>query len=352
MTTNNNICKNQAYLNAIDQKQRMAFLNIPPPRYNNLANNPYQIIDPSTNQYYTQYQLDMRRKVEILKYSSNRMSTQTNSLTKAQKYAQLVNGSYQQRTYTQSYLNKILADISNGIHLPSCPIVYTPSTSSNIPGPAIQLVEDDTIPLYNLTNDVNRAAFGIINHQTTGNIWNYTKLQDIPLIDNNFVTVTSLYIINTNFATDVFSLSIPISANISATTINNNIYSYQSDISFSIIHAYANIVYSYSNVTLKEQPVYTLNMNPLPSSPIDLSINMINDTSFNIHFYVGKLQIENLYLYTQTGYIYDIQIQMNYLLKTDNNYINFFNNPSVTLFANSKNDVFQIHSINESSMTI
>jgi hypothetical protein len=276
------------------------------------------------------------------------MSTQTNSLTKSQKYAQLVNGSYQQRTYTQSYLNKILADISNGIPLSSCPIVYTPSTSSNIPGPAIQLVENDNIPLYNLRND---ATFGIINQQTTGNIWNYTKLNDIPLIDNNFVTITSLYIINTNFNTDVFSLSIPISASISAKTINDISYNYYSDLSFSITHAYANILYSYSNITLKEQLLYTLNTNPLPTSPIDISINMTNDISFNTNIYLGQLEIENLYLYTQAGYIYDIQIQLNFSLKTQNDFDSKFQQPTISLFANSTNsmnDLFQIYSINGS----
>ena len=344
MTTNNNICENEAYLNAINQRERMALLNIPPPRYNNLATNPYNLRDV-TNQYFNQYQLDMRRKVEILKYSSNRMSTQTNSLTKAQKYAQLVNGSYQQRTYTQSYMNKILADISNGIPLQPCPIAPTPSTSCDIPGPAISLFEDSNVPLYNLTND---ATFAIINHETTGDIWNYTQIQNVSLVEKSFVTVTTIYIINSNFNSDVFSISVPLSANITANTINNIPYTYRSDLSFSIIDAKVNVLYSYSDVTLQESPAFLLNNNSLPSTTIDVSINIINDTSFNVTIPLGSFDVNNIYLYTQTGYIYDIQLQVYYYLITSNTFSEKFNNPNVTIIANINENHTTVTSIHGS----
>lgn len=346
MTTNNNICSNQAYINAINQRERLAILNIPPPRYNNLANNPYNLRDISnSNQYFTQYQLDMRRKVEILKYSSNRMSTQTNSLTKAQKYAQLVNGTYQQRTYTQSYMNQILSDISNGIPLSICPIVPTPSTSCDIPGPAISLIEDSNVPLYNLTND---ATFGIINQQTIGDIWNYTQIQNVSLITKSFVTVTTIYIVNTNYNSDIFSVSVPIFAKISATTINNNKYDYNSDLSFSIIDAKANVLYSYSDVKLQQTPAFVLDQNILPSSPIDVSFSMTNDTSMNVTTFLGTLQIENIHLYTQTGYIYDIQLQVSYNLPLSNYFSSKFNNPIVTIIANTMGNSLIVTSINGS----
>jgi hypothetical protein len=345
--TTNNICENQAYLNAIDQRQRMAPLNIPPPRYDNLAVNPYNIRDTTnSNQFFTQYQLDMRRKVEILKYSSNRMSTQTNSLTKAQKYAQLVNGSYQQRTYSQSYMNKILADISNGIPLPICPVTPTPSTSCDIPGPAVSLFEDDHVPLYNLTNDTNNAAFGIINQQTNMNTWNYTRISNVTLIEKSFVTITTVYIVTTEYNSDVFTISVPLSANITATRINNKPYIYHSDLSFSIINAKANVLYSYSDVTLQETPVFLLNSNGLPSYPKNPVINLVDDISMNVTISLGILQIENLYLYTQPGYIYDIQLQLSYLLVTDSNFSSTFNNPSVTLIANPTGTLLTVTSIN------
>jgi len=348
MTSNNTnqICSDPAYINAIDQKQRMSILNIPPPRYNNLANNPY-------DKNYTQYQLDMRRKTEILKYSSNRMSTQTNSLTKAQKYAQLVNGAYQQRTYSRTYINKIIEDLSNGIPLPICPTVNTPSTSCDIPGPAIELFEDVTVPLYNYVNDINRAAFGIINQETTGDIWNYTRPRNKLITDSVFETITSIYILRSNFVTNTFSISIPLSVQISATTINNIPYTYFSDISFSIINSEINVLYSYSNVTLKEPVVFSLNSIQIPSSPIDLSINMINDTSFTITAYLGVLEIDNILLYTNTGYIYDIQLQVSNLFLTQSNYNQYFDKTTVTIYANPENsngDILLITSANGSAI--
>ena len=346
MATNNTnkICSDPAYINAINQKQRMALLNIPPPRYNNLANNPY-------DKNYTQYQLDMRRKAEILKYSSNRMSTQTNSLTKAQKYAQLVKGSYQQRTYSQTYINKILADISNGVPLPICPTHPTPSIACDIPGPTVLLYQDDAVPLYRYVNDVNTAAFGIIDQETTGDIWNYTQPQNITISDSTFSTVTTIYILHTNYNVDTFSISIPLSTKISATTIDDLPYTYNSDLSFSIINAKINVLYSYSNVTLIENPIFLLNSIPIPSSSIDLSINVINDTSFNITSYLGILQIENILLYTQTGYIYDIQLEVSTLLVKPQNYDSYFNTPNVTIYANPPNsngDRLLVTSINQS----
>jgi hypothetical protein len=67
------VCSNTAYLNSINQKTRFQIFNIPANRYNNLANNPYQTLNPNTGQNYTKYEVDMRRKAEILKYNSNRM---------------------------------------------------------------------------------------------------------------------------------------------------------------------------------------------------------------------------------------------------------------------------------------
>jgi hypothetical protein len=76
-TNMNNVCNDTAYLNSINQKSRFQLLNIPPVRYDNLSKNPYVIVNPSTGKYYTKDELDMRRKAEILKYSSNLMSTET-----------------------------------------------------------------------------------------------------------------------------------------------------------------------------------------------------------------------------------------------------------------------------------
>ena len=98
------ICNDINYKNMILQKQRFQLMNIPPVRYDNLANNPYNLIYPGTSKKFTKMELDMRRKVEVLKYNANNSSTQTNRFTKAEIYAQAVSGKYQQRTYSNSFI--------------------------------------------------------------------------------------------------------------------------------------------------------------------------------------------------------------------------------------------------------
>jgi hypothetical protein len=70
------------------QRKRQQLFSTPPIRLE-LQKSPYEI--QQNGKKYTKNQLDMRRKAEILKYSSNVMSTQTNSFTKSQKWAHLVN---------------------------------------------------------------------------------------------------------------------------------------------------------------------------------------------------------------------------------------------------------------------
>ena len=103
-----------------NQRKQYQLFNKPPIRYN--PPNPY----PGS----TQEQLNMRRKVEILKYNKN--STQGPQLTKAQKLSQMLT-----RT---SNLTRLVC--------PNDKYIPVLSTASDIPGPPIYLVEDDNVPLY------------------------------------------------------------------------------------------------------------------------------------------------------------------------------------------------------------
>jgi hypothetical protein len=107
--------------------------NIPPPRYDNLLTSPYL----PQNGGFTKYQLDMRRKAEILTYNSNRM-LKVNSLTKSQKFSIIAKNN---TTNIPVYNNK-------------CPSVLTPSSSCDVPGAVIMLYNDPNIPLYKF-NDGN-----------------------------------------------------------------------------------------------------------------------------------------------------------------------------------------------------
>lgn len=138
------------------RKKRMLY-NTPLPRYT--------VISPYASQQFTKLQLDMRRKAEILQHNSVQKSTQTNSLTKAQRFAQMVRSP------------PPISTISNAE--PNC---LTWTSSSDVPGPRMQLFMDSSVPLYNFTTA--SRVYGILS---TDNVspWRVYKTTDIT---NNLLT--------------------------------------------------------------------------------------------------------------------------------------------------------------------
>jgi hypothetical protein len=191
---NENICDDEGYQNMILQKKRFQLMNIPPSRYDNLANNPYNLTYPGTLKKFTKLDLDMRRKVEILKYSANNSSTQTNRFTKAEIYAQAISGKYQQRTYSNVYIR----ENTQNNKLNPCPTVKTPTSSCGVPGPIIYLYEDNNVPLYNYNTNID-GNYGILSQGVNpyGKTWDYTKDTDKTATnkENPFTAIiTSLFI--------------------------------------------------------------------------------------------------------------------------------------------------------------
>ena len=102
------------------QRKQQQLYNFPLPRYTPIS--PYP--------KYTQFQLDMRRKAEILKYSSNLSSSKTNNLSKKEKWAKLANAKNNSVKYCPGNLS-----------------LATLSTSCDVPGPITILYNDNSIPL-------------------------------------------------------------------------------------------------------------------------------------------------------------------------------------------------------------
>jgi len=95
----------------------------------------------------TKEELDMRRKAEVLKHQGPQKSTQMNTLSKKQKFAQVIRGynaeqkALKSNRFTQEQMS--FCDSSNN---------RTSSSSSGVPGPPILLYMDRSIPLYNYAN--------------------------------------------------------------------------------------------------------------------------------------------------------------------------------------------------------
>ena len=333
--------------------QRRAFLSLsmPPIRYNGLVN-PY--INSIGAQVYTPSQLDMRRKAEILQY--NKSASQTNKLTKSQKFAQAIGrtvntntsfiGTIVGNTLTVSkvtqgtilvgqsiigfgistgtiilvqstgsagnvgtYTINISQNISTATIMRANTIIsvtncandlYVPSLSSScdVPGPVITLQYDPTVPLYNYAQSV--ASLGLLNSEDVGKFTDSTS-DDIIAYDSIETTLVDLAISNVTSQTTTFSINSPIGIYVDGTSAS----SVSGDISISSVTV--SVYYNDSNYLL------TSVVQPTISTLTDKTVHYIRTTSstFSGIKYIGNLSITNLVLPTMYGYVYKIKIKFN-----------------------------------------
>ena len=103
--------------------------------------------------------------------------------TKKEKYAQIVSGKYQPKPYTTTYVetvgyrydkvtdtDQVVIERTPVFSNPECPFddsIPTPTSSSDVPGPIINLYKDNNIPLYNFANSINNNVYAITDDINT-----------------------------------------------------------------------------------------------------------------------------------------------------------------------------------------
>jgi hypothetical protein len=270
-----------------------------PLRFDNLALSPYPT--------YTQHELDMRRKAEILQYKANQTNTMQNNLTRSEIYSQIVNGSYQTPNQTTTCPNTIIPK---------------PTYYSDVPGSVQYLYLNPQIPLYNL--HVTREYTDL--YYSNNDKWNYVSYTNVILNSNSDVLIGSLTIKNgINDANYSFSLRIPINIYVSGTN-NTNL-----DKTLDFTRKTSNITISnvscnvyYNNTLLNSSSVATP-INPTNDTRDIYSMNLNTQNSGNNQFqaniFTGYITFNNINLYTANGYTYDFKININSILNTnDPNY--------------------------------
>tara|TARA_B100001059_G_scaffold15940_1_gene13059 strand:- start:2003 stop:2809 length:807 start_codon:yes stop_codon:yes gene_type:complete len=96
-------------------------------------------------QGYSNFDLSMRRKTEILKYNTPSTSgAKTNTLTRRERFSQIARGFSPQQKTVRNATSEQLAFCDSSMNT-------TLSNKANIPGPAIPLYEDKNVPLYMFT---------------------------------------------------------------------------------------------------------------------------------------------------------------------------------------------------------
>jgi len=327
-----------------NQRLRQMLFTIPPSRFNPVS--PYP--------QYTQNQLNMRRKAEILNYNAAKSNSKTNNFTKVEKYALLVNGRNQNQSYANIYDlsysktlykqtadgtfntttvngNVIVANVNlngditktNPLNTPeivtfktikmaqtalcnsNLDMVPTPTSSSDVPGPISYLIRDVSVPLYNYATNNNAYS---INPSTNNPMWSV-----IP-ISNTYCSQTSI--------TNIFSLGISdlidqSSYNFSFTTpFSLGFYSsIDASGSFSISDVSIKVLFSGSEIQ-GLNPIISFNyikngVNTIYSSNSDISLNFNTNQSITQR-YSGFLTVANLNLFTSPGYIYDVAVKFTF----------------------------------------
>jgi hypothetical protein len=278
MTTDASFCQ---------QRLLTQLYNIPPNRIT--------ITNPYTSGRFTKMQLDMRRKVEILKYSANKSSTQTNNLTKKEQFALLVRGGLS-RTTAVIQSNAVSCNIDDEIP--------TPTSSCDVPGPVTYLTYDKTVPLYNYSNFNTRPYSDIA--QSNGEPWQFVVLSNVLIYDNQ-QSIIDYLIINNTISKQSFNYTASIPFSITATgNIPPNSSGFNGNLTIALDDATLEIYFNPNNL------VKSVSLNDIVGQSVTIHIPS-NATStaktFRVTQFIGNLLFQNILLYTTSSYVYTFMLK-------------------------------------------
>jgi hypothetical protein len=294
-----------------NQKQQLLF-NKPLPRYTPIS--PYP--------QYKQFDLNMRRKAEILKYSSNSSSTQTNNLTRKEKWAKISNAKYG----------------GNVLFCPNDIFLPTLSSSCNVPGPITVLYNNPNIPLYNFASNIASYA---INNATTNPNFNVILNDNILIKSNNETSIAVLNIQNNqNIPKHTFSMATPFCFYISGSNISP-----KGPLDLQILINSMSVLTYYGGVAVlafNGVPKYQYSTMKIPVQLTLTPPDNVNPFSFSAFVYAGMLNLSNINLVTEPGYIYDINLSFSPNLYSSNTQnTSLLTNTNVSIYTNITSNLYK-----------
>jgi hypothetical protein len=312
----------------MDQRREKFLYNIPQQRLSIMT--PYPT--------FSQSQLDMRRKTEILTYSANRSNSKTNNLNKKELWSSLSKGSG--TSLSQDF-------ISRNISIQSVKYLPTPSSSSNVPGPIVILQYDPDIPLYNYLSR-NENSF-VANNVIDKNIFRMLTRNEI-----DFLYAKQFSIIPDNIGSNIVELSYQtrkesVGVIIISNNAKNNIMSF--NISTPLAIWVAGLVhmpnedltddFSQEFVPLDNSFIQTVKIKSIEmqvfSNTVFIASTMVSQTlidnlvslQFNLNStdrsfyavqYVGLINVPIINLLIQAGDIYQVSLKIDYEYNTRSAY--------------------------------
>ena len=276
--------------------------NVPGTRYTPI--NPYSL-------GYTQAQLDMRRKAEILQYNK----TSNGKASKKQKFVTAVKGSLQRRTFSTYYLKAVQDGLEQ-----LCPddiLIPTLTTASDVPGPPMYLNYDPTIPLYNYNSQ--QQSYGTQNKEKE-TMWliNY----DTDILDSQIFTLNIQKGIDSNNYN--FSFTTSVSLSISGYNEAHPSADVSGIFKFSIPpqNLSLTVMYGGQPVSLTTSPTITYS----PQFLTDVSGYVLTRAianQFSGDIYMGNITFSNIQLSTYSKNTYDFYVE--YIPSYTIQYIDNFN---------------------------
>jgi hypothetical protein len=283
-------------VNAIcEQRKQFQLFNIPPIRL--------EVISPYPA--FTQEQLNMRRKTEILKYNKN--STQGPRLTQKQKLAATFRGGYN----------------AARVVCPSDYNIPVLTTAAGVPGPPIYLVEDPNVPLYNYVKDTNAYAE---NNYEDNTQWIFTTNTNQLCPNNNtYIEIAKLIIrkpIQQSYTQ--FTYQTPVLFRLKGTALPANcagsIISATIDPTLLKFQVLYNTTAVPNNLQLTSRFLHLnysngvgTDYNNLPiAAQLSPPLGTTGTFNYFCETYVGILEISGIILTTSPGFVYGFNI--NYIL--------------------------------------
>lgn len=253
------------------QRKLNQLFNTPFPRFNLFS------VDPYLSNTYTKFDLDMRRKAEILKYDSARMSTQTNNLTKQQIYAGLVNGT----------IPSVLTP-----NQPTCTNIPTPTSSSDVPGPVMYLYENPDVPLYNYAT-ANRS-YAVAVPEVTDK-WRTIVNTDVAFTaDSSGLTFYLKIMPQIDQQTYTYYVSLPIGLSIASVITSDMVL--KPNITITISDIALTVMYNSQIVKTYSAETSTIIMQVLSNGTTGQTLQLTK--------FLGNSIFPGITLYTQSGYVY------------------------------------------------
>lgn len=234
----------------------------------------------------TKFELDMRRKVEILKYKNQ--TSNSNVGTKSQNWRRVVQLS-QKNPMSKS-----------NVPCPYDALIPTPTSACNVPGPIITLQYDPTVPLYKYGYQPER--YNLVNPLKDRSYTVYEN-NDVPFYQNTSDVVCYLLFKNPNESSYEFDLQMPVAINFNG---YKNTASSNKNVSFINIVLYSGTL----EITYGIKPVIVKNLDISNVNSILLSVeNSIG--YFEVSRYIGLVNVSEIILRAQPQDVYEFNMTFN-----------------------------------------